>query len=244
MSWFFHCFHLQKIEIKKSSNKNGKRSYAIAANSNISNANNAFNIVDRDGSIVVNDNQDCDKVTRAPSQTTDPRYSLPGQDCSTEKVESILRILPRTNDNKNMTFLSADASSVLPQRPTVKLDNDSNRSQFGTQLRILNRPNVSTKDSGIKLDQMSIQQKLQKSFEEKKAEYAKARLRILGEEMPEEDKNSDVLQSLTSNDTSSISSTPALSLNMKKLSQSSANAQVTAIREPSKPDGTKGFQRR
>ena len=98
-----------------------------------------------------------------------------------------------------VSYSSVASSQLSPNatpfeyHPKVVLE-DSSRTQFVAPLRILNRPNARQDQSKDLRPNVDVKRQLQKSFEEKQAEYAKARLRILGEEMPVENLNLDVSQ--------------------------------------------------
>lgn len=116
-------------------------------------------------------------------------------------------------------------------------------------LRILNRPNRNdqSKDSRSNVD---VNKQLQKSFEEKQAEYAKARLRILGEEMQVENLNLNHITETVDHmsigqgagKTGSTSNKSPNNSSASKSANSSGNNCVIIIREPTVPDGTKGFR--
>ncbi|KAH9397544.1 hypothetical protein TYRP_003863 [Tyrophagus putrescentiae] len=95
---------------------------------------------------------------------------------------------------------------------------------------------------------------LLKSFEEKRAEYAKARLRILGEEMPQEEvavasqfNLSEMKEALDQNTTSTsnsstTTSTPLLPTpSSQPLSAVNNASSANVLRQPTAPDGTRGF---
>ncbi|KAJ6219129.1 hypothetical protein RDWZM_004941 [Blomia tropicalis] len=149
--------------------------------------------------------------------------------------------------SSTISYSSIAATGTMPfeSQPKVILE-DNSRTQFVAKLRILNRPNSNrdqVKDTRSNID---VNKQLQKSFEEKQAEYAKARLRILGEEMPVENLNLDnITESI---DQISVGSSPK-----GKSSPSSSKSSPTKsivnkceplpfIREPTVPDGTRGFR--
>lgn len=158
-----------------------------------------------------------------------------------------MKILQRTPTSG----ISTTGATDLPINVPNVVFEDNNRTQFVNKLRILNRPNKSSEQNKYGLNNSAnVQEMLQKSFEEKQAEYAKARLRILGEEMPTENLILDVNNSLnqitldtspTAANMSTSSSTNSLK-SMMKTSKPNIPNQIVIIREPAVPDGTIGFR--
>lgn len=131
--------------------------------------------------------------------------------------------------------------------PRMILDN--NRENIAKGLRILNRPNKNNAlKNETKLKENEIQMQLKKSFEEKKAEYDKARLRIFGENMPNEDLMLNVTNSLDSiNFSEKFNTTNTTKTNfIRTIVDNETNGRnlVTIIRQPIAPDGTRGFRAR
>lgn len=146
---------------------------------------------------------------------------------------------------------SAVAASASPfeTQPKVVLE-DSTRTQFVAKLRILNRPNSKQDQAKDTRSNVDVNKQLMKSFEEKQAEYAKARLRILGEEMPAEELNlndiTDTFNQISVGQTNEKATPPG---GTSKSSTSLPNKQippikadVIIIREPIAPDNTRGFK--
>ncbi|KAL5014336.1 hypothetical protein ScPMuIL_008606 [Solemya velum] len=101
---------------------------------------------------------------------------------------------------------------------------DSHRSQYRPQVRILKRePNSSQCENNVG----SKGQQPSKTLKQREAEYAQARLRIMGSAYSEDDPDSDERP-------------VKLVQQMEELKQSEENC-VNVIREPKGPDGTKGF---
>ncbi|KAH9407189.1 SUZ domain-containing protein 1 [Tyrophagus putrescentiae] len=192
------------------------------------------------------------------------------------------------HDNRQLNYAQACRPSLLPtppstatisappttsftspfedqHRPRVTLEDDT-RTQFVPRLRILNRPNASDRSDQDGKDALlrtaeERNRALLKSFEEKRAEYAKARLRILGEEMPQEEvvaaaaspfNLSEMKEALldgqntssTSNNsnTSTTTSTPLLPTpSSQPLSAVNNAGSANVLRQPTAPDGTRGF---
>lgn len=143
---------------------------------------------------------------------------------------SAMRILQRDSPTGLITN-----QAISFECPKVVLE-DSSRTQFVSKLRILNRPNKSTDQSKDSSSSDDVQRKLQKSFEEKQAEYAKARLRILGEQMPNE-------QLVLSESLNQIT-IGGEAIDSSQNSSPSKKAPITSnvTREPIVPDGTTGFR--
>ena len=139
---------------------------------------------------------------------------------------------------------------------------DDTRTQFVPRLRILNRPNASDRSDQDGKEALRTAEErnraLLKSFEEKRAEYAKARLRILGEEMPQEEvvaaaaspfNLSEMKEALldgqntsSSNSNSTTTSTPLLPTpSSQPLSAVNNASSANVLRQPVAPDGTRGF---
>lgn len=135
------------------------------------------------------------------------------------------------------------------QQPKVVLEDDT-RTQFVPKLRILNRPNARS-GAGAKdvRTNEEIQRALMKSLEEKQAEYAKARLRILGALPSEKDvpeaaeafNLKDISDTLEPVATSAPSTLPPTQLPI--INNNTTTNDVPVIRQPAAPDGTRGFSR-
>lgn len=128
--------------------------------------------------------------------------------------------------------------SFYTNQPQIELEeNARSSSQMVTKLRIMTRPinpsndNDSTNTNGNANNQMTIQEKLKKRHEEKQAEYLKARLRILGEEMPKEELVLDGDDTLPAGKTTARSG-PLLP---------TPSPIQPILRQPKVPDGTSGF---
>ncbi|KPM05648.1 hypothetical protein QR98_0041140 [Sarcoptes scabiei] len=171
---------------------------------------------------------------------------LNGSSPSTPSLSSSsFKILRRVSDPN-------DSNSPFINQPKIVLE-DNNSTQLVKSLRILNRPtnkNAETKTVDTVKNSEIIEEKLKKSFEEKQAEYAKARLRILGEVMPAEDLVLNMNDSLRQ----VILDDPSCKINRTKVNVKSQNIfgaqmdcsgninpQLPFIRQPIAPDGTKGF---
>ena len=223
--------------------KNKKLSQAEFFESSASNAN--FNIEENCGNIVVN--------------------SLNGTSASsnTNAFKILQRVPPvpsstsvwSGNASNNITTpvsyssVAAAAASPFESQPKVILE-DNNRTQFVAPLRILNRP-VSKQEVKDARTSEEINKQLMKSFEEKQAEYAKARRRILGEEMPAENLNLknitesldqlSVGQTVENSSYNTANKSSNVSLPIIPINNNSGKNDVMIIREPTDPDGTRGF---
>ena len=140
----------------------------------------------------------------------------------------------------DLSPLSSNDSSVCPQ---IILE-DNTRTQYVPQVRILKRPNVNPNKHFNSLSndpKIAVSTKSQtnnKTYEEREADYAKARLRILGSaSAPEESNDSTPLPSTTQTGNTYNSSPKSSQMN------SCVEANVPVIRLPTGPDGTKGFKR-
>jgi hypothetical protein len=155
--------------------------------------------------------------------------------------------------------------------PQITLE-DNTRTQYVPQVRILKRPNAKTiNESSDKsmsaLDRKSMtanrSQTNNKTYEEREAEYAKARLRILGSASAQEETNcSTELCQLSSSSNSNSSSgtnssntlsptnsrsnsannTPISSTKLGLVNSNNDLNNVPIIRLPLGPDGSKGFK--
>ncbi len=168
----------------------------------------------------------------------------------------------QTNQNPNQTQTNS---------PQITLE-DNTRTQYVPQVRILKRPNAKTiNESSDKsmsaLDRKSMtsnrSQTNNKTYEEREAEYAKARLRILGSASAQEETNcsTELCQLSSSNSNNSSGSNSSNTLSPTNSSSNSANNtpisstklglvnncnndsnNVPIIRLPHGPDGSKGFK--
>lgn len=169
---------------------------------------------------------------------------LNNNQCLNGESSSSFRIIQRVSNNID------DNESPFTNQPKIILEDDNTRTKFVKGLRILNRPNKNAdlgKNDTKANEAENIHEKLKKSFKEKQAEYAKARLRILGEVMPDEDlvfnmnaamdlnKQNPEAQSITSNNNNKQ---PLLNL-IRTNNENDGNGRI--IRQPIGPDGTRGF---
>lgn len=141
------------------------------------------------------------------------------------KGDNVIKILKRPS-----TGNTTETSNTGPQ---ITLENNT-RSQYVPQVRILKRPNAkhnSSHDNSL-IDSKSSAVKSQtnnKTYEEREAEYAKARLRILGSASATEECNNEK----TDNNDATLNST--------KLQLTNNSNEVPVIRLPIGPNGSKGF---
>ena len=126
-------------------------------------------------------------------------------------------------------------SSICPQ---ITLE-DNTRTQYVPQVRILKRPNAN-KDSATNDRSLSgnRSQTNNKTLEEREAEYARARLRIMGSASAPEESNQNSSSRSSPQTTSSSNSSPKWS----PLTNNS-ESNVPILRLPVGPDGTRGFNR-
>jgi hypothetical protein len=196
----------------------------------------------------ISDNYNSIKILKRPTNAT-----------TTDSKLNSLAI--QTNQNPNQT----QTNSIPPQ---ITLE-DNTRTQYVPQVRILKRPNAKTNNessdkSMSALDRKSMtanrSQTNNKTYEEREAEYAKARLRILGSASAQEETNcSTELCQLSSSSSNSNSSSGTLSPTNSR-SNSANNTPISStklglvnncnndlnnvpiIRLPHGPDGSKGFK--
>ena len=174
----------------------------------------------------VNDNSNSIKILK--------RQSTP----STTSAPNDLSPMSSNDSNQNQS------TSVCPQ---ITLE-DNTRTQYVPQVRILKRPNAKqNKDSNDKsvsndrkITNANRSQSNNKTYEEREAEYARARLRILGSaSAPEEESNNSSPLPSGTQTGNTYNSSPKSS-QLKSLVEES---NVPIIRLPIGPDGTKGFKR-
>ncbi|CAG2181378.1 unnamed protein product [Oppiella nova] len=142
------------------------------------------------------------------------------------------------------------------QNQTIITLEDNTRTQYVPQVRILKRPNANSKDtsdqtltSNRKSTNGNKSQTNNKTYEEREAEYAKARLRILGSaSAPEEDTTSTQSTSMAATSAAAVSSgtktktsPESRSTKLGLLNNTNELNTVPIIRLPLGPDGTKGF---
>ncbi|XP_054159337.1 SUZ domain-containing protein 1-like [Oppia nitens] len=160
--------------------------------------------------------------------------------------DNSIRILKRpTNIVSNMSSANTSSSDTNQNQTIITLE-DNTRTQYVPPVRILKRPDTRFCDPNNKsLNKLTNGNKStnSKTYEEREADYAKARLRILGSaSAPEEDtnltQNSSLAAIAMNNRLSPESSSTKLDLN-KHLNETTNN--VPIIRLPLGPDGTKGF---
>ncbi|XP_046910136.2 uncharacterized protein LOC124491522 [Dermatophagoides farinae] len=178
--------------------------------------------------------------------------NLNGESSSSSSFRIIQRVSNNIDDN--------DTDSPFTNQPKIILEDDNTRTKFVKGLRILNRPNKNS-DSGKNETKSNeaenIHEKLKKSFKEKQAEYAKARLRILGEVMPDEDLVFNMTAAINLNNSSEQNqqtTQPTMMsdvfsnnnnnnkqplLNLIRTNNDNDNERI--IRQPLGPDGTRGF---
>ncbi|RWS04628.1 hypothetical protein B4U79_13845 [Dinothrombium tinctorium] len=128
------------------------------------------------------------------------------------------------------------------QYPQITLE-DTTRTQYVPQVKILKRPKERVSGDGNKVSPVKNHNNQGKntsvkSYEEREAEYAKARLRILGSAVPTYDANDSRIDE-TSNDNSGTVLNPGPSKVNGDVNKSSV--EVPIIRMPQGPDGSKGF---
>ncbi|CAG2112033.1 unnamed protein product [Medioppia subpectinata] len=137
------------------------------------------------------------------------------------------------------------------QNQTIITLEDNTRTQYVPQVRILKRQKDSTGQSPTNKPSNGNQTN-SKTYEEREAEYAKARLRILGSaSAPEEESNSSttagavpVTSSGAQNSkTKTTPTTESRSTKLGLLNNCNELNAVPIIRLPLGPDGTKGFNR-
>mgnify|MGYP000675114834 CR=1 FL=1 len=168
---------------------------------------------------------------------------------------SSFRIIQRVSNNVD----DNDNNSPFTNQPKIILEDDNTRTKFVKGLRILNRPNKNAemgKNETKANEAENIHEKLKKSFKEKQAEYAKARLRILGEVMPDEDlvfnmtaamdlnkqQNPEIQSTTITSDTFSSSNNNNKQPLLNLIRTNNENdGQNRIIRQPIGPDGTRGF---
>ncbi|XP_035216299.1 SUZ domain-containing protein 1-like isoform X1 [Stegodyphus dumicola] len=133
-----------------------------------------------------------------------------------KKLEELQMKSPKVNS-------SFENQSIEPTfYPQMQLE-DSSRTPYIPQVKILKRPN-DAKTIGVISDKSPSRQPV-KTLKQREAEYAEARLRILGSAHSEEEEQN-------------VSSLNPVSL---ALSERKINGEVIVMRMPRGPDGTKGF---
>lgn len=152
----------------------------------------------------------------------------------------------RMNDSVN----DSNQNQTTGLGPQITLE-DNTRTQYVPQVRILKRQERD--DKSVSNDRKSLNssksQSNSKTYEEREAEYAKARLRILGSASAPEETPVSPLSGTSSSvgtNTSNALSPENRSTKLRSLQNSSTNEtpnNVPIIRLPLGPDGTKGFKR-
>ncbi|CAL1280359.1 unnamed protein product [Larinioides sclopetarius] len=130
-----------------------------------------------------------------------------------KKLEELQLRAPRTS-------ASEDQSSESPLYPQMKLE-DNSRTPYMPQVKILKRPNDA---KTVVMPEKSPSRLPGKTLKQREAEYAEARLRILGSAHSEEEQSSS-----NSNSVHLVSS------------EKRSEAEVIVVRLPRGPDGTNGF---
>lgn len=229
---------VDKIVIKPASKKNAKNkpTYSSILSSNIINT---FNQNSDNKSELSPTNDDFDKGISINSNINNE--SSPKSSSSTSTFKVLQRITPNSCNDSN--FDNQDDFPFINQPKITLEENSSTRIPLVKTMKILNRPNQknssSTKDNLD--DEDEIQRRLKKSFEEKQAEYAKARLRIFGEESTNDDI---VLNNLTNSiDSFNLQDKMKKSINLQELVKENNPNHSAIIRQPKAPDGTRGFSR-
>ncbi|GFY59354.1 SUZ domain-containing protein [Trichonephila inaurata madagascariensis] len=115
---------------------------------------------------------------------------------------------------------SEDQSSETALYPQMKLE-DSSRTPYIPQVKILKRPNDA---KTVVVSEKSPSRQPAKTLQQREAEYAEARLRILGSASSEDE------QSSSNSNSMSVAS-----------SEKRTEAEVVVVRLPRGPDGTNGF---
>lgn len=131
-----------------------------------------------------------------------------------KKLEELQMKTPKINSSEN------EGSETL--YPQMRLE-DNSRTQYIPQVKILKRPN-DAKTVGVVSDRSPSRQPV-KTLMQRKAEYAEARLRILGSAHSEEE------------DQAPSNASPVSVTTLEK----KIEAEVIALRLPRGPDGTNGF---
>lgn len=165
-------------------------------------------------------------------------------------------LINSSNDslNESVNDISNDSASVGPQ---VMLE-DNTRTQYVPQVRILKRPNSKSYNNDCSDKSMSpIDRKSftanksssnSKTYEEREAEYAKARLRILGSASAPETNSHDSNSGQTNcnsvkSNTNSANITPNSTTKLVSVENCLNDSNnVPVIRLPLGPDGSKGFK--
>ncbi|XP_054713274.1 SUZ domain-containing protein 1-like [Uloborus diversus] len=133
-----------------------------------------------------------------------------------KKLEELQMKSPKTNSS------SENHTSDTALYSQMRLE-DNSRTPYVPQVKILKRPN-DAKTVGVVNDKSPSRQPV-KTLKQREAEYAEARLRILGSAHSEEEEQS-------------VSNSSPVSL---VSSDRKSDAEVIVIRLPHGPDGTKGF---
>ncbi|RWS24561.1 hypothetical protein B4U80_07981 [Leptotrombidium deliense] len=144
---------------------------------------------------------------------------------------------------KNITSNETTNSDPrVPQFPHITLE-DSTRTQYVPQVKILKRPKEgkggsdgSGKLSPVKNSLNNGKSNTQgKSYEEREANYAKVRLRIMGSAAPTYDENEE------NNDSTKTTNTDAGPSSRMNGDLMRGQVDVPILRQPQGPDGSKGF---
>lgn len=231
--------HYQNIVIKPVAKKKAPTTSATAGTTNSS-----FTIEENGGNIVVNS-------SKPLNPNANPFRIMPRANNATSTLNYAQACKPLSSYSSVATNSGTSNFDSSPfedlHQPKVILEDDT-RTQFVPKLRILNRPNARSEATKDVRTSEEIQRALKKSFEEKQAEYAKARLRILGalpseEDVPESTETFNMKNISNTLEPAPASAPSTLPTTQLPINNTTTN-DVAIIRQPTAPDGTRGFSRR
>lgn len=186
---------------------------------------------------------------------------------STSDDANQIRILKRPTTVTTTTSLPSVLSTTVPSSnssayhsnemtnsitPQIQLE-DNTRTQYVAPVRILKRPTTNrngpntslAKSNNSSAESIARSQASTKSYEEREAEYAKARLRILGSASPQEETSSTDVSSIGGNSSQQIEDPSKSNGILSAVSSTKlpevAHNEVPVIRQPQGPNGSRGF---
>lgn len=190
-----------------------------------------------------------DNVNRNSGSATSPAGGEDGTNITFNPVKILKRPTGTSTTPSTALLPSPESQPKGVTGPQILLE-DNTRTQYVPQVRILKRPNGPNGKGGSSADSRggnSRGQASTKTLEEREAEYAKARLRILGSSTPQ-DSSSPTEPATTFSPGSSKTSSPTNSAKQNGInsgSNSLSNApkcDVPVVRQPQGPtEGSKGF---
>lgn len=153
-----------------------------------------------------------------------------------------IKILKRPSNVEKIDLVKGPDANQSNLCPQITLE-DNTRTQYVPQVRILKRPNADKDKSGANDKSLnpSRSQMNSKTYQEREAEYAKARLRIMGSASAPEESNQNSSARGNPQTSNSYNTSPKWSSQTDAVNSRESN--VPILRLPIGPDGTGGFNR-